>query len=100
MSQENKGMAEFELWLKTKFVEHIWVGGHMFKKTPTNDVEVDGTLFTEEEAKQLYTMLTSRNPLTRLNASFIVWERNGVLVGLFLVVALIMLLIVFIVVRR
>lgn len=100
MGQENRGMTEFELWLKTKFVEQIWVGGHRFKATPTSDVEIDGTLFTEEESKQLYQMLASRNPLTRLNASFLVWERNGVLVGLFLVVAVIMLLIVFVVVRR
>jgi hypothetical protein len=100
MGQEKGGMAEFELWLRTKFVEYIWVGGHRFKRTSTSDVEIDGTLFTEEEARRLYQMLTSRNPLTRLNATFIIWERNGMLVGLFLVVALIMLLIVFVVVRR
>ncbi len=100
MKQKNGRVAEFELWLRTKFVEQIWVGGHRFKRTPTSDVEIDGALFTEEEARQLFHMLTSRNPLTRLNATVIIWERNGMLVKLFLVVALLMLLIVYVVVRR
>jgi len=98
--QENGRTAEFELWLRTKFVEHIWMGGHRFKKTPTSDVEVDGVLFSEEEVRRLFEMLTSRNPLTHLNATLIIWERNGMLVKLFLVIALLMFLIVFIIIRR
>lgn len=100
MTQERGGMAEFELWLKTKFIDQIWIGGHRFKGTKTSDIDVDGALFTEAEAKQLYQMLTSSNPLTRLNGSFVIWERNGMIVKLFLGVALLMLLIVFIIVRR
>jgi hypothetical protein len=98
---QNRGeSAEFELWLKTKFVAQIWKGGHRFKKTPTNDVEVDGVLFTEEEVKELFQMLNSRNPFTRLNGTIIIWERNGTLVKFFLIIALVMLLIVYVVVRR
>jgi hypothetical protein len=93
-------MAELEEWLKTKFVESIWVGGHRFKKTEMNEVEVDGTLFTDEEVKQLFRMLTSKNPLIRLYATFIIWERNGMLVKLFSIIALIMLIVVYLVVRR
>lgn len=99
-NQEKGGMAEFELWLKTKFIDHIWIGGHRFKGTKTNDVDVDGALFTEAEAKQLYVMLSSPNPLTRLNGSFVIWERNGTIVKLFLGIALLMLLLVFVIVRR
>lgn len=98
--QENGRTVEFDLWLRTKFVDHIWMGGHRFEKTPTSDVKVGGVLFTEEEVRQLFEMLTSSNPLTRLNATLIIWERNGTLVKLFLVIALAMLLIVFVVVRR
>lgn len=100
MSQEKGGMTEFELWLKTKFVEHIWIGGHRFAGTKTSDIDVDGALFTESEAKHLYQMLSSSNPLPRLNGSLIIWERNGTVVKLFLVLALLMLLIVFVIVRR
>lgn len=100
MKQENGRTSEFELWLKTKFVEHIWVGGHKFKRTPTSDVKVDGALFTEGEVRQLFHMLTSRNPLTRLHATIIIWERNGILVKLFLIIALLMLILVYVVVRR
>ena len=100
MNQEKGGMAEFELWLKTKFIDHIWIGGHRFKGTKTNDIDVDGALFTEGEARQLYQMLSSSNPITRLNGSFVIWGRNGTVVKLFLVVALLMLLIVFVIVRR
>lgn len=98
--QKGHGVVEFELWLRTKFVDQIWVGGHRFKKTPTTDIDVDGALLSEIEAKQLYSMLTSRNPLRKLNGSILVWERNGIFVAIFVIIALLMLLILYVIVRR
>jgi hypothetical protein len=100
MNQEKTKAEEFELWLKIKFIDHIWIGGHRFKGTKTSDIDVDGALFTETDAKQLYQMLSSNNPLTRLNGSLLIWEKNGILVKLFLVIALLMFLMVFVIVRR
>jgi len=93
-------MEEFEIWLTTKFVEYVWIGGHRFRETKTSDIDVDDVLFTEAEARQLYAMLSSKNPLTRLSGSLLIWGRNGIMVKVFLFVALLMLLIVFIIVRR
>ena len=91
---------EFEIWLKTKFVDHIWISGHRFRGTKTSDIDIDEALFTEAEAKILYDMLSSNNPLRQLNGSLIIWGRNGILIKFFLVVVLLMLLIVFVIVRR
>jgi hypothetical protein len=45
-------------------------------------------------------MLTSRNPLRVLGGKFLIWERNGTLIKILQVTAIITLIIVFIVVRR
>jgi hypothetical protein len=45
-------------------------------------------------------MLTSKNPLKVLNGKFLIWERNGTLIKILQVTAVIALIIVFIVVRR
>lgn len=100
MNQEKNVTEDFEIWLKTKFVDQVWIGGHRFKGTKTSDIDIDGALFTEIEAMQLYKMLYSNNPLIRLKGSLLIWGRNGILVKLFLVIALLMLLIVFVIVRR
>jgi len=57
-------------------------------------------LSTEEEVGLLYLMLTSRNPLRVLSGKFLIWERNGTLIKILQVIAVIALIIVFIVVRR
>ena len=80
-------MEEFDLWLRTKFTESFWMGGHRFEKTETGDVKVDRAPFSVEEARQLFLMLSSRNPLTRLNATLIIWDRNGTLVKVLLIAA-------------
>jgi hypothetical protein len=45
-------------------------------------------------------MLKSRDPFTRLNANFVIWERNRSLLVLLLIVTLIMLALVVIRIRR
>jgi len=98
MSQKNQKITEeFDLWLKTKFIESFWVSGHRFEKTKNDDILIDKAAFTREEAVQLFKMLTSRNPFTRLNATLVIWERNGTLTRLLLIAAF--LLIIFILIR-
>jgi hypothetical protein len=99
MNQEAEN-EEFEIWLKTKFVDYVWISGHKFRRTKTSDIDVDEAPFTEAEAKILYSMLSSNNPLKQLNGSLIIWGRNGILIKFFLVVVILMLLIAFVILRR
>lgn len=102
MTQRNQKSIEeeFNLWLKTKFVESFWFSGHQFGKTESEDVRIDNALFSKEEARQLFEMLTSRNPFTRLTATAAIWERNGLLSKLLLIMAFLMILLMYIIVRR
>lgn len=100
MNQEKAELEDFELWLKTRFVDQVWIGGHSFRITKKGALEVDGKLYTVEEARLLYLMLTSKYPLKVLNGKFLIWERNGTLIKILQVTAVIALIIVFIVVRR
>jgi len=102
MHQRNQKTTEeeFDLWLKTKFIESFWTRGHRFEKTGTEDIRIDNALFSKEEAIQLFRMLTSRNPFTRLNATLAIWERNGTLLKLLLITAFLLLLLVYIRVRK
>ena len=55
------------------------VKGHTFQFEKENIIKVDGGTFVYEEALELVKMLNSRNPLDSINASIVIWERNGVL---------------------
>jgi hypothetical protein len=100
MKREEAELEDFEIWLKTKFVDQIWIGGHSFRATKESALEVDGKPYTEEDARLLYLMLTSMNPLRVLSGKFLIWERNGTLIKILQVIAVIALIIVFIMVRR
>lgn len=104
MSSSNTGnkvsKEEFDLWLRTKYTGAFWAGNHRFEKTDSDDVRVDNGVFRKEEAQQLFRMLTSANPFTRLNALLVIWERNGTLLAALLIIGFIMLMIVLIRVRR
>ena len=100
MKHEEAELEDFEIWLKTRFVDQVWIGGHSFRATNDGALEVDGRHYTEEEAGLLYLMLISRNPLRVLGGKFLIWERNGTLIKILQVTAIITLIIVFIVVRR
>lgn len=100
MTKERAELEDFEIWLKTKFVDQVWISGHSFRTTEENTFEVDGSPYTEEEIRLLYLMLKSRNPLRALRGNLLIWERNGTLITILKVITIIALIIIFIVVRR
>lgn len=102
MHQRNQKTTkeEFDLWLKTEFIESFWFGGHRFEKTKAEDIRVDNALFSKEEVVQLFEMLNSQNPFTRLNATLAIWERNGILLKLLLITSFLLLLLVYIRIRK
>jgi len=91
---------EFELWLTSKYSSPFWIGRHRFEKSITGEIRVDNGVFRREEAVILFRMLKSRDPFTRLNANFVIWERNRSLLVLLLVVTLMLLALVVIRIRR
>lgn len=91
---------EFELWLTSKYSSPFWIGRHRFEKSITGEIRVDNGVFRREEALILFRMLKSRDPFTRLNANFVIWERNRSLLVLLLVVTLMLLALVVIRIRR
>jgi len=95
MSQE-----EFNLWLRSSYSGAFYVAGHKFEKTDMDDIRVDGGLFKRDEAAQLYRLLSSRNPITQINALLAILERNGTLLWILLVISFILMLLVIIRVRR
>ena len=91
---------EFDVWLSSKYSNPFWVGHHRFEKGVTGEIRVDNGVFRREEAAILFRMLRSRDPFTRLNAKFVIWERNRSLLVLLVIVTLIMLALVIIRIRR
>jgi hypothetical protein len=91
---------EFELWVTSKYSNPFWVGHHRFEKSIAGEIRVDNGMFTREEATILFRMLKSRDPFTRLNARFVIWERNRSLIVLLAIVTIILLALVVIRIRR
>ena len=91
---------EFDLWLSSKYSHPFWVGHHRFEKSVTGEIRVDNGVFRREEAAILFRMLRSRDPFTRLNAKFVIWERNRSLLILLVIVTAIMLALVIIRIRE
>ena len=85
---------EFEVWMSSKYSNPFWVGRHRFEKSITGEIRVDNGVFKREEAIILFRMLKSRDPFTRLNANFVIWERNRVLLVLLVIVTTILLVLV------
>lgn len=91
---------EFDVWLSSKYSNPFWVGHHRFEKSVTGEIRVDNGVFRREEAAILFRMLRSRDPFTRLNAKFVIWERNRSLLVLLVIVMVIMLALVIIRMRE
>jgi len=91
---------EFDVWLSSKYSNPFWVRHHRFEKSVTGEIRVDNGVFRREEATILFRMLNSRDPFTRLNAKFVIWERNRTLLVLLVIVTVIMLALVIIRIRR
>ena len=82
---------EFDLWVSSKYSHPFWVGHHRFEKSTTGEIRVDNGVFNREEATILFRMLNSRDPFSRLNANFVIWERNRSLIILLVIVTAILL---------
>ena len=91
---------EFDVWLSSKYSNPFWVRHHRFEKSVTGEIRVDNGVFRREEATILFRMLNSRDPFTRLNAKFVIWERNRTLLVLLVIVTVIMLALVIIRIRE
>ena len=65
-----------------------------------NIITIDGGRFLYEEALLIVRMLNSQNPITQMNATLMIWERNGTFRLIALGLIAIMLVVVFILVRR
>jgi len=91
---------EFNLWLKSAYSGAFYVTGHKFEKTDTDHIRVDGGTFSRDDAAQLHRLLTSRNPITQINALLAILERNGMLLLILLGISFILMLLVVIRVRR
>ncbi|MGD0424946.1 MAG: hypothetical protein ABSA92_16045 [Candidatus Bathyarchaeia archaeon] len=86
---------EFEVWMNSKYSNPFWLGHHRFEKSTTGEIRVDNAVFRREDALILFRMLNSRDPFTRLNANFVIWERNRILLILLVVITTILLVLVF-----
>ncbi len=91
---------EFDVWLNSRYSNPFWVGRHRFEKNVTGEIRVDNGVFRREEAAIVFRMLKSRDPFTRLNAKFVIWERNRSLLVLLVIVTVILLALVLIRIRR
>jgi hypothetical protein len=91
---------EFELWVNSKYSNPFWVGHHRFEKSMTGEIRVDDGVFKREEAIVVFRMLKSRDPFTRLNAKFVIWERNRSLLVLLVIVTAILLTLAVEIIRR
>jgi hypothetical protein len=66
----------------------------------TGEIRVDNGVFRREEAIVVFRMLKSRDPFTRLNANFVIWERNRSLLVLLVIVTAVLLALAVIDIRR
>ncbi len=91
---------EFDLWLTSRYTNPFWVGRHKFEKSLTGEVRIDNGAFRREEASTVFQMLKSRDPFTRLNANFVIWERNRILPAILAIATILLLALVIISIRR
>jgi len=85
---------EFDLWVSSRYSNPFWIGRHRFEKSMTGEIRIDNGVFKRDEAITVFRMLKSRDPFTRLNANFVIWERNRTLLILLIVVTTILLALV------
>lgn len=77
------------MWFRTGSRFPIAIKGHTFAMSRDGLVKIDGGKFVYEEALQLVMMLNSANPFSQVNATLVIWERNGTL--RFVVIALLVI---------
>jgi len=93
MSRPRNG--EFDLWIRLTGGERsFYVAGHRFVKSNSGQIIIDNGTFELEEAMEVGHMLVSINPVARLSAELAICEKNGTLVKVVLVAALMLLAII------
>lgn len=87
---------QFTDWVNRRSRFPLAVRGHSLIIKGDNLILIDRGKFLYEEALQVVRMLNSRNPVTQINANFMIWERNGTLrliaLGLMALVLVVVLL--------
>ncbi len=97
----SKKEEAFEAWIRSNYsASPFYISGHRFEKSANGLVVIDKAVFDLEEAEDVGRMLLSINPVSRLSAQLAIWEKNGTLVKGVLVVAIIMLILVILILRR
>ena len=91
---------QFFEWANRRSRLPLAVKGHSLRMKGDNIITIDRGQFLYEEALLIVRMLNSRNPIAQMNATLMIWERNGTfrLIALGLIAAI--LAVVFILVRR
>ncbi len=74
--------------------------GHLFQKIDTDQVQIDNGVFTRSEAAEIFSLLRSKNLLSQTNANLAILERNGTLLWVMVTVAVLLLSLVIIRIRR
>ena len=91
---------QFREWANRRSRLPLAVKGHSFLLKGDDLVIVDGGRFFYEEALHIVRMLNSRNPISQLEASITIWERNGVLRLVVLSLIALILIVVFLLARH
>jgi len=91
---------EFNLWLRSSYSGAFYVAGHRFEKIDDEEIRIDNGAFNRDEASEIYAMLSSKNPLSQINALLAILERNGMLLWVLLAVSFLLLALVVIRIRR
>ncbi len=92
--------TEFDLWLRSSYSGPFRIGGHRFEKTEAGEIRIDNGLFSRDEASQICSLLSSKNPFNQMNALLAILERNGTLLWVLIIVAFLLLAVVAIRIRR
>ena len=93
--------TNFESWIRSKYNPRpFYIARHRFEKSQTGSIIIDKAVFDLEEAVDVGRMLLSVNPVSRLSAQVAIWEKNGTLVKGVLVIAIVLLILVILFLRR
>jgi hypothetical protein len=91
----------FRSWVRSQSARAAYfIRTHKFEKRSDGTISIDNGSFELEEAEEIAQMLLSANPVSHLGAQVAIWEKNGSLLKLVLVGAIILLILVVLIVRR
>ena len=101
MTEKSKDSTDFESWIRSRYnLSPFFIAGHRFEKSQSGLIIIDRGSFELEEAIEIGHMLLSINPVSKMSAQIAIWEKNGFLVKGVLVVAILLLILVILFLRR